>query len=134
MLLLIKPKHFGFNSETASSNLFQNNISKSDLSAHVDRSFDTVLEVLNNAGIHYHVFDDLEQPISKQGLTKKGIKIHNDVWIAANCVILDGVEIGEGSIIAAGSVVAKNVPPYSVVAGIPAKVIKNREHPNNPKL
>jgi acetyltransferase-like isoleucine patch superfamily enzyme len=56
----------------------------------------------------------------------KQITIGNDVWIGANSIILDGVEIGDGSIIAANSVVTKNVKPYSIVGGVPAKVIKYR--------
>ncbi|NMD70174.1 acetyltransferase [Bacillus sp. DNRA2] len=54
------------------------------------------------------------------------IVINDDVWIGANSIILKGVTIGEGSVIAAGSVVTKNVQPYSIVAGIPAKKIKDR--------
>lgn len=50
--------------------------------------------------------------------------IGDDVWIATKATILKGVEIGEGSVVAAGAVVTKNVPPYTVVAGVPAKVIK----------
>jgi acetyltransferase-like isoleucine patch superfamily enzyme len=52
--------------------------------------------------------------------------IENDVWIGANCIILPGVRIGEGSVIAAGSVVTKDIEPYSIVAGTPAKFIKSR--------
>jgi acetyltransferase-like isoleucine patch superfamily enzyme len=52
--------------------------------------------------------------------------IGNDVWIGANAIILDGVEIGNGAIISAGAVVNRNVPPYSIYGGIPAKFIKNR--------
>ncbi len=54
----------------------------------------------------------------------KYIKIGNDVWIGANVLILDGVSIGDGSIIAAGAVVNKDVPPYSIYGGIPAKLIR----------
>lgn len=61
---------------------------------------------------------------TKEG--KKGaVKIGNDVWIASKVTILKGVEIGEGSMIAAGSVVVKNVPPYTLAAGVPARVIKD---------
>jgi len=52
--------------------------------------------------------------------------IGNDVWIGLNVILMDGVNIGDGSIIAAGSVVTKNVPPYSIVGGVPAKLIKMR--------
>lgn len=54
------------------------------------------------------------------------IIIEDDVWIGANAIILKGVTIGEGSVIAAGSIVTKNIEPYSVCAGIPAKKIRNR--------
>ncbi|PGQ81620.1 CatB-related O-acetyltransferase [Priestia megaterium] len=52
--------------------------------------------------------------------------IKNDVWIGANAIILDGIKIGNGAIIAAGAVVTKDVPDYAIVAGVPAKVIKLR--------
>lgn len=54
------------------------------------------------------------------------ITIGNDVWIGADVIILDGVEIGDGAIIAAKSLVSKNVPPYSIVGGVPAKILKYR--------
>lgn len=73
-----------------------------------------------------HNFNNIEIPISKQGSTNKGIIIENNVWIAHGCTILDGVKISSGSIIGAGSVVSKDVPPNSIVVGIPAKVIKTR--------
>jgi len=54
------------------------------------------------------------------------IIICDDVWVGANSVILPGVTIGEGAIIAAGSVVTKNIPPYAIVVGNPAKILKFR--------
>lgn len=54
------------------------------------------------------------------------VVIESDVWIGANCTILQGVTIGRGAVIAAGAVVTKDVPPYAVVGGVPAKVIKYR--------
>lgn len=54
------------------------------------------------------------------------IIVNDDVWIAENALILSGVEIGQGAVIAAGAVVTKNVPPYAVVGGVPAKLIKYR--------
>ena len=57
------------------------------------------------------------------------VTIGNDVWIGANALILDGVRVGDGAIIAAGAVVAKDVPSYAVVGGVPAKVIKYRFSP-----
>ena len=56
----------------------------------------------------------------------RGIKIGNDVWIGSSSLVLDGVVIGNGAIIAAGSVVTKDVPAYAVVGGVPAKFIKYR--------
>lgn len=56
----------------------------------------------------------------------KDVIIEEDVWCGANVVILKGVTIGRSSIIAAGSVVTKSVPPYSIVAGVPAKVIRRK--------
>lgn len=56
------------------------------------------------------------------------IRIGNDVWIGARVTILDGVNIGNGAVVAAGAVVTKDVPPYAIVGGVPAKIIKYR-HP-----
>ncbi|MEY0719389.1 CatB-related O-acetyltransferase [Providencia alcalifaciens] len=63
-----------------------------------------------------------------------GSKIGNDVWIGVNSIILDGVKIGNGAIIAAGSVVTKDIPDYAIVGGIPAKIIKYRYPPNEIKI
>jgi acetyltransferase-like isoleucine patch superfamily enzyme len=73
-----------------------------------------------------HKYQDLNQTISKQGSTNKGIIIQDNVWIAHGCSILDGVLIESGAIIAAGAVVNKNVSMNTIVGGIPAKKIKDR--------
>ncbi len=73
-----------------------------------------------------HRFGDRRIPISEQGIAAKGVKIGNDVWIGAHATILDGVTIGDGAIIAAGAVVNKDVIPFTVVGGVPAKLIKYR--------
>ena len=73
-----------------------------------------------------HVFDRTDITIKDQGVKREFVKIEDDCWIAANSIILAGVTIGKGSIIAAGSVVTRDVPPYSIVAGVPATVIKSR--------
>lgn len=65
-------------------------------------------------------------PMISQPSISKGIVIGNDVWVAANAVILDGVSVGDGAIIAAGAVVTENVEPYSIVVGNPAKFKKFR--------
>lgn len=73
-----------------------------------------------------HVFDNPEMTIKAQGVKRMDVTIEDDCWIAANSIILAGVTVGKGSVVAAGSVVNENVPPYSVVAGVPARVIKSR--------
>lgn len=74
-----------------------------------------------------HRFDDVDKPIAKQGIVRKSVVIEDDVWIAGRVNILAGVTVGRGSVVAAGAVVTHDVPPYSVVAGVPAKVIKQRK-------
>ncbi|MCR2806591.1 acyltransferase [Paenibacillus soyae] len=73
-----------------------------------------------------HGFASVDVPIFRQPLTFAGIEIGDDVWIGAHAVILDGVTVGSHSIVAAGAVVTKDVPPYSIVGGNPAKVIRSR--------
>ena len=73
-----------------------------------------------------HVFDEVTQTIKSQGVVRKNVIIEDDCWIAANSIILAGVTIGKGSVVAAGSVVTSDVPPYSVVGGVPARLIKKR--------
>ena len=74
-----------------------------------------------------HRFSDPDELIHTQGLTKEGIVIEDDVWIGTGCRILDGVTIGEGSVIGAGAVVTESIPPYSVAVGVPAEVRGKRE-------
>lgn len=71
-----------------------------------------------------HVFNDPKRPFVDQGITAEGIIIEDDVWLGANAVITDGVRIGKGAVVAAGAVVTKDVPAYTVVGGVPATVIK----------
>lgn len=71
-----------------------------------------------------HNFEDINIPIDEQGVSTSQVIIEDDVWIGANAVILPGVTIGKHSVVAAGSVVSQSIPPYSVCAGIPARVIK----------
>ena len=73
-----------------------------------------------------HVFDNAELTIKEQGVIKQFVIIEDDCWIASNVVILSGVTIGQGSVIAAGAVVTASIEPYSIVGGVPAKLIKKR--------
>lgn len=74
-----------------------------------------------------HVYSDVNIPIKLQGTKALGIVTGNDVWIGANAVVQDGVTLGEGVIVGSGSVVRASFPPYSIVAGVPARVISTRQ-------
>ena len=71
-----------------------------------------------------HNFDDSNKRIDEQGVSTSAVIIEDDIWVGANAVILPGVTIGRHSVVAAGAVVTKDVPPHSLVAGVPAKIIK----------
>lgn len=74
-----------------------------------------------------HKIDDLSLPMQQAGFGDvKPVTIGNDVWIGGRVIILPGVTIGDGCVIGAGAVVAKDIPPYSVAVGVPAKVVKSR--------
>lgn len=77
-----------------------------------------------------HCFDDVERRIDEQGTWHQGVTVENDCWIGSKATILDGVTIGRGSVIGAGSVVTHSIPPYSVAVGNPARVIRKRGHPD----
>ena len=71
-----------------------------------------------------HNFADSDKRIDEQGVSTNPVVIEDDIWIGANAVVLPGVTIGHHSVVAAGAVVTKDVPPHSLVAGVPAKIIK----------
>lgn len=73
-----------------------------------------------------HNYEERTVPIKYQGITKKAVYIDSDIWIGAKATILAGVTIGTGSVVAAGAVVTKDVEPLSIVAGVPAALIKSR--------
>jgi len=88
---------------------------------------DHVLTAANCMFIAYsHAYDSLDEPIKEQGYYDAPIVIEDDVWLGHGVTVMAGVKIGKGSIIGAGAVVNKDIPPYSIAAGVPAKVIKSR--------
>ena len=88
----------------------------------------------NNVRIGFHiclisidmVYRNAKRPIRTQGIAKAPIVIEDDVWLGANSTILKGVRIGKGSVVGAGAVVTRDVSPYVVVVGVPARIIKER--------
>jgi acetyltransferase-like isoleucine patch superfamily enzyme len=80
-----------------------------------------------------HVFEDASRPFVDQGITAQGIVVEDDVWLGSAAVITDGVRIGKGAVVAAGAVVTKDVLPYTVVGGVPARLIRQVGSPSNPQ-
>lgn len=79
-----------------------------------------------------HTMDDPDVPVFRQPLTSRGITVGDDVWIGSHVVVLDGIEVGERSVLAAGAVVTKDVPAGAVVGGNPARLLKWRVEPGDP--
>ncbi|MBY0467399.1 MAG: acyltransferase [Burkholderiaceae bacterium] len=73
-----------------------------------------------------HVIDRTDVPIRVQGVIRKGIVIEDDCWVGAKVTFLDGCHVGRGCVVAAGAVVRGDIPPYSIIGGVPAKVIRSR--------
>ncbi|MCO4880893.1 acyltransferase [Paraburkholderia caribensis] len=73
-----------------------------------------------------HNFSDASRPIREQGTTRQPIEIGDDCWLGARVTVLAGVTIGDGCVIAAGSVVTRDISPFSIVAGVPGRVISSR--------
>jgi acetyltransferase-like isoleucine patch superfamily enzyme len=74
-----------------------------------------------------HGFADLDRPMSDQGYTNAPIHIEDDVWIGFGAIILPGVTVGRGAIVGAGAVVTRDVTPYTIVGGVPARLIRRRQ-------
>jgi acetyltransferase-like isoleucine patch superfamily enzyme len=71
-----------------------------------------------------HVFSDPTRPFVEQGIAAQGITVEDDVWIGAGAIVTDGVCIGRNAVVAAGAVVTQDVPPHTVVAGVPARLVR----------
>ncbi|MDI7276314.1 MAG: DapH/DapD/GlmU-related protein [Anaerolineae bacterium] len=76
-----------------------------------------------------HVFDDPTRPILEQGIRAFGIEIEDGAWIGAGAIILDGVRVGRGAVVGAGAVVTRDVAPHTVVAGVPARLLRRIRRP-----
>ena len=74
-----------------------------------------------------HIFDDPDRSFVDQGITAEGIVVEDDVWLGAGAIITDGVRVGKGAVVAAGAVVTRDVPPHTVVGGVPARILKRIE-------
>jgi acetyltransferase-like isoleucine patch superfamily enzyme len=80
-----------------------------------------------------HRFDDPDKPVPWQGFTSKGpTRVGDNVWCGANVVITTGVTVGERSVVGANSVVTNDIPPFSIAAGVPAKVLRQVEYGERP--
>lgn len=104
----------GFNCEIFSANVVQ-----------VGKNVQIAAYSYLNGGTHD--FDRTDIPVMEQDRSGKGIIIEDNAWLAANVKVLDGVVIGNDSVASAGAVVYKDIPPFSVAAGIPARVMRMRK-------
>lgn len=76
-----------------------------------------------------HEFQNPDVPIALQGYERAAVTVEDDVWIAAGCIILPGVTLARGTVVAAGAVVTKSTEPYAIVAGVPARQVGHRGSP-----
>ncbi|MBO0590873.1 CatB-related O-acetyltransferase [Cellulophaga sp. E16_2] len=86
-------------------------------------------DLISTTPLFYRKDNPLKVKLLKEDLgfeEYKPITIGHDVWIGARAIVMDGIEIGTGAIVASGAVVTKNIPPYAIVGGVPAKLIKYR--------
>ena len=81
-----------------------------------------------------HKADDLAIPIKDQGIVKSPVRIGRDVWLGTKVTVTRGVRIGEGAIVGANAVVTRDVEPYTVVGGVPARLLKRRTSTSQPSI
>jgi len=94
---------------------------------HIKVGKDCLVAAHTGIAANNHNFTDLEQAIRHQGVTREGVVIEDDCWLGYKVSVLDGVTIGQGSVIGAGAVVTKDIPPYSIATGVPARVVASRK-------
>ena len=99
------------------------------LRAHVTLGDDVLMAPHVEIITENHEFRDPHRPIRLQGTVPGPVTIGNDVWIGTRVIILPNVTVGDHAILAAGAVVTKDVPPYAIVGGCPAKILKYRDRP-----
>lgn len=83
-------------------------------------------ELINKYGRHHHNNKNVSSGLTSNIRNNPSVNIGNDVWIGDNVIILPGVKIGDGAVVAAGGVVTRDVPPYAIVGGVPTRIIKYR--------
>jgi acetyltransferase-like isoleucine patch superfamily enzyme len=71
-----------------------------------------------------HLFEGMERPIMQQGISARGITVEDGAWIGAGAIVVDGVRVGARAVVGAGAVVTRDVPPRTLAAGVPARVIR----------
>lgn len=81
-------------------------------------------------GGRYQVHGRLDLPMAEQPEPRRGVVIEDDCWLGAGAIVVDGVRIGRGSVVGAGAVVTRDVEPYSIVTGVPARVVGKRRQPS----
>ena len=92
----------------------------------IDIGEDTIIGPKTLLVAENHVFADIGRPIRSQGVTRQGITVGRDCWIGGAVSLLDGVRVGDGCVVGAGSVVSRDIPPRSVAFGSPARVVRSR--------
>ncbi|MBB5723914.1 acetyltransferase-like isoleucine patch superfamily enzyme [Loktanella ponticola] len=88
---------------------------------------DTIVGQYFSTHSENHVFSDPDNLIREQGVTRTGIEVGPDCWIGAKVTLLDGVTLGRGCVVAAGSVVNQSFPDYAIIAGVPARLLRMRD-------